>query len=269
MLNDQTLGSAGALSRAGCVQDFEEGFADPQLNADRWEASYLPQWTTPDRSGARYQLEPGLCRLRIDADQPAWRPEDGQMRVSNLQTGTFSGPLGSALGQHRHRPDLTVVTPTPARRLYTPTYGVFEAELRASPDPSCMLAFWLIGFEEASPEQSGEICVAELFGHAITPDGATVNIGVKAHHDPTLHDDMAEISLDLDATAWHTYTVDWTPEAVRFYVDDSHVRTVHQHLGYPMQLMVDLFEFPAAAERDPADYPKTGEVKAVRGHRRP
>ena len=58
----------------------------------------------------------GVLRLRIDADQPAWRTQDGEMRVSNLQTGVSSGPAGSSTGQHRHRPDLTVVTPTPTRR---------------------------------------------------------------------------------------------------------------------------------------------------------
>ena len=33
--------------------------------------------------------------------------------------------------------------------------------------------------------------------------------------------------------------------------------------------MVDLFEFPAGADRDTRGYPKIGEVKAVRGYRRP
>jgi hypothetical protein len=28
----------------------------------------LPHWTTPERSAARYELEPGVLRLRIDAD---------------------------------------------------------------------------------------------------------------------------------------------------------------------------------------------------------
>jgi hypothetical protein len=31
--------------------------------------------------------------------------------------------------------------------------------------------------------------------------------------------------------------------------------------------MVDLFEFPAGGERDPADYPRLVEVRAVRGYR--
>src|SRR3712207_7112339 len=48
--------------------------------------SYLPQWTTPERSAARYELHPGWLRLRIDADHPAWRPEDGELRRSEEHT---------------------------------------------------------------------------------------------------------------------------------------------------------------------------------------
>ena len=116
-----------------------------------------------------------------------------------------------------------------------------------------MLAFWLVGFE-ATPEQSGEICVAELFGHAIGPRRSGVRIGVKAHHDPRLREDMEEVALDLDATGWHSYAAEWTPERIRFFVDDRLVRTVRQRIDYPLQLMVDLFEFPEGARRDPAAY---------------
>ena len=47
---------------------------------------------TTETAGLPEVASPGVLRLRIDADQPAWRTEDGQMRVSNLQTGSFSGP---------------------------------------------------------------------------------------------------------------------------------------------------------------------------------
>jgi len=259
----------GTLDRTGYELEFDETFTEPGLDPGRWVAHYLPHWTTPERSAARYELEPGVLRLRIDADQPAWRSEDGEMRVSNIQTGTFAGPLGSPIGQHRHRPDLAVRTPQATRRLYTPSFGLAEAVLRAGPDPTCMLAFWLVGFEEQSPASSGEICVAELFGHAIAARQSGVRIGIKAHHDPCLHDDMEEIALGLDATEWHTYTAEWTPDRVRFFVDDQLVRAAYQRIDYPLQLMVDLFEFPAGADRDTAAYPKIGEVKAVRGYRRP
>jgi hypothetical protein len=89
-------------------------------------------------------------------------------------------------------------------------------------------------------------------------------MGVKAHHDPRLTTDMDELSLDLDPSDWHSYAAEWTAARVRFYVDDQLVRTVEQGLDYPLQLMVDLFEFPDGPERDPAAYPKVGDVRTVR-----
>jgi hypothetical protein len=265
-LRDQDRGERRPLDRSLFELDFDEDFSGEALDRRRWIPHYLPQWTTPERSRARYDLRPGVLRLRIDADQPAWRVEDGEMRVSNLQTGTFSGPVGSSIGQHRHRPDLTVRTAQRTRRLYAPSGGLAEAVMRATPDPTCMLAFWLVGFE-ASPDACGEICVAELFGNAIGPERSHVRVGVKAHHDPRLSTDMVELALDLDVTEWHTYSAEWTSERIRFFIDDRLVRSVHQRIEYPLQLMVDLFEFPEGPDRDPAAYPKVAEVNAVRGHR--
>jgi hypothetical protein len=92
-------------------------------------------------------------------------------------------------------------------------------------------------------------------------------MGIKAHHDPRLRWDVADVALDIDATDWHTYAVTWTAQETCFYVDDRLVRTVSQGLDYPLQLMVDLFEFPAGPVRDPAAYPKMGQVASVRGYR--
>jgi hypothetical protein len=246
---------------------FEETFDGPSLSEDRWIAHYLPQWTTPDRSEARYGLVAEGLRLLIEHDQPAWRPEDGELRVSNLQTAAFSGPLGSPAGTHRHRDDLRVVAPQVTRRLFLASGGRVEAELRASPDPTVMLAFWLVGLEE-DPHDSGEVCVAELFGHSVGRQASKVNVGVKAHHDPRLVDDMRTVELPLDATTWHTYAAVWQvgSEGVDFLVDDQRVHHSDQRIDYPMQLMVDLFEFPAGADRDPARYPKWGDVRAVRAY---
>src|SRR3954447_12788248 len=167
------------LDRSRFTPVFADDFDDEDLDSARWIPHYLPHWTTPERSAARFSLGGGELRLLIEADQPAWRPEDGPMRVSNIQTGSFSGPRGSTVGQHRHREDLRVRTPQPLRRLWTPSSGLVEARLRASGDPTCMLAIWLVGVEDASPEGSGEICVAELFGSAIGPGRSQVRLGVK------------------------------------------------------------------------------------------
>ncbi len=93
------------------------------------------------------------------------------------------------------------------------------------------------------------------------PNGSAARIGIKAHHDPALGEDMANVALDLDATDWHTYGASWTAQRTEFFVDDKVVRTVDQGLGYQLQLMIGLFEFPVGDRRDPSD------VAAVRGYR--
>lgn len=256
------------LDRARFELVFSEEFAGTELDTARWVAHYLPHWTTPERSAARYLIDGDGLQLLIEADQPAWRLEDGPMRVSNLQTGSFSGPRGSSIGQHRHRPDLVVRSPQPTRRLWTPSSGLVEATMRASGEPTCMLALWLVGLEEGAPEESGEICVAELFGSAVGRGHSQVRLGVKAHHDPRLRTEVVDLVLDLDATEDHTYATEWDPRGVRFYVDDLPVHTAGQTIDYPLQVMVDLFEFPAGDVRDVADYPKSAHVSSVRGYRR-
>lgn len=244
---------------------FQGDFVGPAVDADRWVDHYLPRWSTPERSAARYRLGDDGLTLLVEADQPAWRTEDGPMRVSNPQTGSFSGPLGPSRDQHRHRPDLTVTTRVPTRRLWTPGAGGVEATARASDDPAVMLAAWTVGVEQPSPTASGEVCVAERYGSAIGSEGSLVRSGIKAHHDPTLHDDVEDVPLDLDATEWHVYAAEWDADHATFSVDGVVTRSLDQGVDYPLQLMVDLFEFPVDDHRDPARYPKTGHVRSVRG----
>ena len=253
---------------SGPQLDFVETFDDPRLDDTRWVPHYLPQWTTPERSSARYDLDEDGLLLRIDVDQPAWREEDGGFRVSNIQTGTFSGAIGSEIGTHRHVPGIRVRTPVPTRRLWTPTSGSVEATLEASADPTCMLAIWLVGFEASSPVDSGEICIAELFGNLIATDASTVRLGVKAINDPRLTTDVVDVTLPFDATEPHAYGAEWSADGVRFLIDGQLVRTVDQGVHYPMQLMIDLFEFRPDGPVDATAYPKQARIRSVRGYRR-
>lgn len=241
-----------------------DDFTGPTLDPGLWIDHYLPHWTTPDRSRARYDLGEGGLRLRIDADQPAWRPADGAMRVSNMQTGVHSGPAGSVAGTHRHRTDgLTVVSPQPTRRLWSATAGRVEVTASASADPTCMLGIWLVGLEAADPADSGELCIAELFGDRLGRSASVVRTGVKAHHDPRLTTDVSDVELPLDATRPHTYGVRWGPDGADFLVDGLAIKTTTQTLPYEQVLMIDLFEFPATDDRDPARYPKHAWIHRV------
>lgn len=246
-------------------QQFTEDFRGTALDRSRWVDQYLPHWSTPTRSTARYDLTEQGLRLRIDADQPHWRDDEGLLRVSALQTGTNSGPVGSTTGTHRNAPGLTVVTETAPRALWTPTCGRVEATMRASADPTCMLAIWLVGFEQASPDDSGEICIAELFGTMVGATASTVRLGVKAITDPRLYDDVRDVQLSIDTTEAHSYAAEWNDSEVMFFVDEQLVHRSPQRLDYPMQLEIGFFEFPESEDRDPRKYPKAALVESVAG----
>ncbi|MFI6322328.1 glycoside hydrolase family 16 protein [Nonomuraea sp. NPDC050556] len=226
-----------------------------------WIPYYLPQWSGRASSAARYEWADGQLHLLIEEDQPPWSPElEGEMRVSSLQTGVFSGPVGSTIGQHGRGKAVVVEAQRP-ERIYTPQYGLIEMRARATPDPTCMVALWMIGYED-EPERSGEICVAEIFGKDVGKDSVRVGMGIHPFGDPDLTDDFTVETVPIDATEFHLYAAEWTPERVSFSIDGEHVRTVEQSPKYPMQLMLGIYEFP---QDRTGPYPKRFIVDYVRG----
>jgi hypothetical protein len=242
--------------------DVEDDFAGA-LSSDLWVEHYLPHWTTPDRSAARSDAVPGGGRrLRIDADQPDWRPEDAPLRVSNLQTGTFSGPMGSTRGTHRHRPDgLVVRTPTPTRLLWAPSSGRIDITVSATREADCMLAVWLVGTEHVAPQHAGELCVFEIDADAIGAGASRARCGIKAHDDPRLTTDMAEVRIPVDASRPHTWTAVWGGGETVVGCEGVVVRRVPQAPDYPLFLMVDLFELDPSV----GPHPKTATLHHLRG----
>lgn len=257
---------AARLDRSRFELVVDERFSGSALDASRWLPEYLPHWSTPERSAARYALTPHGLELRVDHDQPAWSPEfDGELRVSNLQTGSFAGPVGSAIGQHRFREGLVVGTAVPERRLWQPRYGLVEARIRPSLHPRALTALWLIGYE-ADPAQSGELCVVELFGGEIDEVGATsIGVGMHPFGDPRLREEFARVPVAGDSRGFRTYSLEWMPGAARWYVDDLLVAEVDQSPDYPLQLMLNLYDLPLEGTmRDSSTYPMTAGVAWVR-----
>lgn len=257
------------VDRAGYVLEFEDTFDGGILDKRRWLPHHLPQWSSREDAAARYRLGGGTLRLRVEADQRPWCPEfDGQVRVSSLQTGVFAGPLGSAIGQHRFNSDVVVREVQRNTRLYTPQYGLFELRAKAVDDPRCMVALWMIGYED-EPSRSAEICICEIFGRDVKATGAAIGMGLHPFGDPTIVDEFARVIVPIDAREFHIYTAEWTPDYVAFFVDDRLVKTVGQAPRYPMQFMLGIYEFPDARQSSPStrSYPKQFVIDYFRGYR--
>jgi hypothetical protein len=259
-------------SKDGYVLDFEESFDGAVLDQSRWLPYYLPHWSSREAAAARYRIEGGALRLLIEADQEPWCPEyDGDLRVSSLQTGLFAGPVGSDVGQLRFKPGLAVREAQENVRLYTPRYGFFELRAKAIDDPRCMVALWMIGYED-EPGRSAEICICEIFGRDVTPDSAAVGMGLHPWGDPGIREEFAAEAVAIDAREFHTYAAEWTPEHVAFFVDHRLVKVVEQSPGYPMQFMLNIYEFPEDPENPQAPvsvrpYPKQFVIDYFRGYR--
>lgn len=251
---------AQVLSRAGYVLEVEDDFGAGSLNDGLWIPHYLPQWSSRSASATRYSLRDGELRLTIEAGQPPWCPEfDGWVRASSLQTGLFSGPLGSDIGQCHFRSGLVVREEQANVALYTPRYGLFEMRARAIDDPSNMVALWMIGYEDR-PERSAEICVFEIFGRNVKASRAAIGMGVHPFGDPAIRDDFTPEDVAIDVREFHRYAAEWKPGYVAFYVDDRLIKVVDQSPAYPMQFMVGIYEFadgpalPSRADRYPKEF---------------
>jgi Glycosyl hydrolases family 16 len=228
---------------------FFDDFDGPDLDTGVWLPHYLPQWSSRAESAATYEVAESELRLTIPPSQGLWcgADHDPSLRVSGVQSGVFSGEVGSTVGQQPFREGLLVREFQPAHWGWTPEYGRLEIRARMELSPRSMASVWMAGREER-PEQSGEICVFEVFGESVRADAggaaADVGMGIKPFRDPSLTWEFDAPSVPIDVAGFHVYAADWRPGRVDFFVDGEHMRTVEQAPAYPVQMMVAVFDFP-------------------------
>jgi glycosyl hydrolase family 16 len=231
--------------------DFRDDFDGSDLDTSVWVPHYLPQWSSRAESAATYAVAESELRLTIPPEQGLWCPGDHDpMRVSGIQSGVFSGPVGSTVGQQPFREGAVVREFQPTQWGWTPRYGLLEVRARMDLSARSMAAVWMVGLED-EPARSAEICIFEVFGEALEAgDGvptAAVGMGVHPFRDPALTDEFAAERMAIDVAEPHAYAADWRPGRVDFLVDGRHVKTVRQAPDYPMQMMIAVFDFPAKA----------------------
>ncbi|WP_306203906.1 glycoside hydrolase family 16 protein [Actinoplanes sp. RD1] len=222
----------------------EETFAGDALNTDLWLPHYLPHWSSRAATTATYVVSGGELRLSIPPEQGLWCEElhPEPLRVSGVQSACVSGPVGSPIGGQPFREGLLVAEECGFWG-HTPLYGRIEARLRAVLSPRSMAAFWLAGVED-KPQHSGELCVMEVFGSSVRPDGCEVGVGLHKFRDPGLTEDWSAERQPLDPGDFHVYAVDWRPGAATFSIDGRTVKRIDRSPNYPMQLMLAVFDFP-------------------------
>jgi CTP:molybdopterin cytidylyltransferase MocA len=264
LLRDARVGSVevGHLAQAHDVDTagdlaFEDDFDGADLDLAVWVPHYLPQWSSRAQSAATYLVAGSELRLTIPPEQGIWCAGDHEppLRVSGIQSGVFSR-------QQPFRDGQVVREAQPTQWGWTPEYGRLEVRARMALSPRSMASVWMIGLED-EPRRCGEICIFEIFGDALEPGSAALGCGIKNIRDPALTWEFDAPRLELDVADPHVYAADWQPGRVDFFVDDAHVKTVHQAPDYPLQMMVAVFDFPENA--GPPDHVPLLAVDRVRG----
>jgi Glycosyl hydrolases family 16 len=249
------------------VTAFSDDFDGAALDTEVWVPHYLPQWSSRADTAAVYTLADSELRLTIPPDHGLWCAgvHEPPLRVSGIQSGVFSGDVGSTVGQLPFRDDLVVREFQPALWGWTPRYGRLEVRARMDLTPRSMASVWMAGLED-EPERSGEINVFEVFGDAMEDATAAVGSGIKRFRDPALTEEFDAPRLAIDVAEPHVYAADWRPGRVDFSIDGEPIKTVRRAPDYPMQMMVAVFDFPAheAAEEHAGHVPQLA-VDYVRG----
>jgi hypothetical protein len=252
------------MSESGVVDDFDGEDLDP----GRWVRNYLPQWSSRAESAATYVVEDSMLRLSIPPDQGLWcaASHDPPLRVSGVQSGVHSGRVGSTIGQQPFLPGQTVREEQTTRWGWTPRLGLIEVRARMDLTGRSMASVWLVGIED-EPSRSGEICLFEVFGDAIAPDGRSAEVGGGVHpfRDPALTEDFEAPWREVDVRDFHVYGADWHPDRVDLLVDSRVVRSVDQSPAYPMQMMIAVFDFPDRAQAGQPPHTPRLDVAWVRG----
>jgi hypothetical protein len=232
----------------------DDRFTSSTLDEAKWFPHYLPAWSSRTATRAAYRGSPGGLVLDIPVDHPVWCPGDHTppLRVSGIQSGSWSGPVGSTLGQQRYREGLVVREEQPRFAGCLVRTGRVEIEASMRLSDRSMAALWLSGFEDDPDQlQCGELCVFEVFGNALGPaddPSAEVGVGIKAFRDPALTQDFAAPRVPIDVTQAHTYAVEWDAAEAAFTVDGEELRRCPHPPTYSMQLMLAVFDFPEWSE---------------------
>lgn len=93
-------------------------------------------------------------------------------------------------------------------------YGTFEARIKLTDGPGLWPAWWMLG--KGRWPESGEIDILEYVGEK---DWASAAVHGPGYSGETPFVNRLYFSNDFDATHWHVYAVDWTPDAMIFKYD--------------------------------------------------
>lgn len=192
---------------------FEDHFSGSSLNTNNWSKIDYVNWQV--------------------ADWRKYQSQDDSLFVSNGDTLTLWGRYGEYITQSNQTAVKSTYACAGIYTLNTFSFQYGRVEVRAKFDSvqGCWPAIWMMPKESATWPAGGEIDIMEHLNyegsvyqtiHYLNSSGGNAS--------SSTHPDFAGYS-DIDKTGWHTYAMEWTETAIKFYLDDKLTATFSNSLS--------------------------------------
>lgn len=182
----------------GWTQVLAEDFSTP-VSSGGFPGPYAHQWMTYDQIGDTWDV--------ALYDKNVVTAHDGLLDI-NLHTASDGRPRGAA------------PIPLIDGKWGGQTYGKYSVRMRSDYLEGYGMAFLL--WDDDNVWANGEIDF---------PEGGTDGTAVAYNH---VLGNPSELALKVDSgvtfDAWHTYTIEWTPTAIRYLLDDRLVATATDNI---------------------------------------
>ncbi len=183
---------------------FADEFNAPSLDRSSWNVIVTGRVVNNEQQA--YIDSPDT--IAFVSGEAAEGADGGALAIRALKRDGFTSPEGRAFDFVSGRLD--------TRDKVTFTYGTAAARIKLTAGTGLWPAFWALGADRWP--DTGEIDIMENVG-----DPSWVN---SALHGPGYSGDTPLVRrrpfpAGQDSTGWHVYSVTWTPDTIRFAVDDE------------------------------------------------
>ena len=202
------------------AQGSAAGMATKDVLADGPETVFFDDFAGPTLDRSKWRVE--IAGRTVNNEQQAYI--DSGETISIARGDEAEGASNGALVlQARYRPGFMtsqnrkydfVSGRIDTRGKFNFTYGTAAARIKLSPGPGLWPAWWALG--NGRWPDAGEIDIMEYVGET---DWTGVALHGRGYSGETPLVNKFFFPRNKDATAWHIYSVDWTPKGLVFKVD--------------------------------------------------
>jgi beta-glucanase (GH16 family) len=231
--------SINAMEQRGWKLTFHDEFNGKKLDTHKWIDSYPDNQRTHNNNEQQYYAPDG------------YEVHDGQLHLKAEKRAMGGMPYTSGMVSSYGK--------------FAQQYGWFEIRARFPKGKGYWPAFWLLPNTKAWPP---EIDILEVLGHE------TDKVYLTNHYrdDNGQHGSKGDSYQGPDFAAdFHTFAVDWEPNAIIWYVDGTERFRVTEHIpAEPMYILANLAvggDWPGMPD-DTTVFPSTMDIDYIRVYQR-